>query len=364
MNQIACSTLCDTARIALDIVGRFRQQSMPTYVVTFSPRSIISFYLLVGLVFIPIGAAILAGSSRVRGVDHVSYGKRRECAVANYSAGATSNSTFTRSLSGVEYTCVVQFDVLHTIPAPSYLYYRLTSYYQNARNYARSLSDVQLRGINPRKMLDVETCVPLLYADRTAKGTNGFNLSEFLNPCGAIAASRFNDSFRLFRDESLSSEVPLQKDGIAWRTDKAKKFRPGSAPVFSDKTNKLLTDEDFMVWMRLSTFSDFDKLYRIVKADIAPGRYYMAIASSYPVEQFRGDKLFFISTMTWFGSRNFALGGVFVAVGAAAILVGTIMLVRFLRRPRIPIVHDPDRMLRQLAKLKLEYGDSYQPSHA
>jgi LEM3 (ligand-effect modulator 3) family / CDC50 family len=361
LDNVQCAIL---AGFALDVVGRFRQQSLPTYVVTFSPRSIITFYFLVGLVFIPIGAAILAGSSRVRGIDHVAYGKRPECAVANYSAGAISSSTFTKSLSGVEYTCVVQFEVLQTIPAPSYLYYRLTSYFQNARDYARSLSDVQLRGVTPRKILDVETCVPLLYENRTAKGAHGFNASEFLNPCGAIAASRFNDTFRLFRDESLSSEVPLQKDGIAWRSDKEKKFRPGSAPGFSDKTNKLLLDEDFMVWMRLSAFSDFDKLYRIVKADISPGRYYMAITSSYPVQSFRGDKMFFISTMTWFGSSNFALGGVFVVTGALALLVGTVLLVRFLRRPRIPIVHDPDRMLRQLAKLKLEYGETYQPSHA
>jgi hypothetical protein len=345
-------------------VGRFRQQSLPTYVVTFSPRSIISFYFIAGFIFLPIGAAILAGSSRIRHTDRVSYGKRPECAVANYSAGETSDATYSTSSSGVEYTCIVPFEIRQKIHAPAYLYYRLTSYFQNARDYVRSLSDVQLRGQKPRKMIDVENCKPLLYKNKSLTGRRGFDASEFINPCGIIAASRFNDSFRLFRNRAVSDEVVLQKDGIAWKTDKSRKFHSGPRPLYSDETNKLLMDEDFMVWMRLSTFSDFDKLYRIIKTDILPGTYFMAVKSAYPVAQFHGDKLFFISNMRWFGSSNYTLGGSFVVVGIAAILVGTILLVRFLRRPRIPIVHDPDRMLRQLAKLKLEYGETYQPGHA
>lgn len=292
-----------------------------------------------GILTIPIGVSVLVGSAQVRKTARVSYGRNSKCDVG---------PVYKRSS-----ICTVPFEVSETIPAPAYLYYGLTDFFQNARKYARSRSDRQLRGLDPRNKYDIMYCEPILYEEGTSRGRNGFNDSEFIIPCGLTAWSQFNDTFKLCRDKQCDDPVRLRKEGIAWDSDVNTRYQPGKPPLFTSEINNRLRDQDFMNWMRLSTLSDFNKLYRIIDTDLPPGTYYMNINSSFPVSSYKGDKLFQISSMKWFGDQNYFLGIVYIVVGMLALLIGSLLLVRQTLKPRLPVAQDPDRMLRELAKLNM-----------
>lgn len=326
---------------------RLRQQTLPAHVVTFRPRSLLVFYFGSALVFVSLGASILASSAKVRRSPVVSYSDRPACDVG---------PNFTKSK-----LCTVSFTIERTIPGPSYLYYGITNFYQNVRKYASSRSDRQLRGMEPPSIDFVRVCKPILYKENTSKGKNGFNVSELIIPCGLTAFSQFNDTFTLCLDGKCANKVPLRKKGIAWDADRRKKFRRGPAPLYTDEINDRITDEDFMVWMRLSTFRNFDKLYRIIDGDLKPGTYHMRIRSSYPVSGFGGSKRFFISSMSWIGGKNNFLGVLFVVSGVLALLIAIGMLARDVIKPRPPVSQNPDLLLIALARLNCEFSENNSP---
>lgn len=335
-----CAFPCDSA-----IVERFRQQTLSSYTVTFSPRCVISVYYAIALVFIPLGAAVIAGSSSIQHSGTFRYDDMSGCDVGK------------RSSENITKNCLLEFNVKETIRPPSYLYYVVTNMYQNARQYVKSRSDVQLQGKRPRKRVDVMNCDPALYRPEIPQSQRQtFNLSQFLNPCGLTALSRFNDTLTLCRDDICETTVQLGKKGIAWRTDRNDKFGPGKTSDFTPETNALLTDEDFIVWMRLSAFTRVEKLYGIIREELQPGTYYMRIESRYPVEDFKGQKLFFISNTKWFGARNHFLGAAYLTAGLASLLIATLVLVAHVLHPRRPAHADPDLIRRELAKLNVQYA--------
>lgn len=332
---------------------RLRQQALPAHVVTFASRHVLALYFAVALVFIPVGSVVLAASARVRRTATVSYASRPECEAE----GAGEDGR----------VCGVGFVVEDRIPAPSYLYYGLTNFHQNTRKYARSRSDQQLRGLEPKSELFVANCKPALF--KPGRRASGFRMEDVLLPCGLTARSVFNDTLALCRgaapgagdDVECARPVALRKRGIAWAADRETKFRPGKPPLFNEKANELLTDEDFMVWMRLSTFKNFFKLYRIIDVDLEPGEYYMRIVSRYPVASFGGDKRFFITTMTWFGQSNYFLGILVLVTGLLALLIAFCVLLRDIIKPRPPVAQNPDELLVALARLNCEFSESTSP---
>lgn len=166
-----------------------------------------------------------------------------------------------------------------------FIYYGLTNFYQNHRRYVKSRDDYQLLG----HIRANSECNPFSYRLDPVDG-----ISKPIMPCGAIANSIFNDTFKLDRlDGNMFREVPLTYTGIAWATDKKNKFRnpplpPGTnnlalafngtikpkdwdKPVYeldrNDTNNNGLQNEKFIVWMRTSAFPTFRKLYARVAHD-------------------------------------------------------------------------------------------------
>ncbi|CAN8074726.1 unnamed protein product [Agarophyton chilense] len=332
-------------------VATLKQQDLSSYTCTFSPRCVISVYFSVALIFIPIGAALVAGNSTIRSTGTQVYSTPPLC----------------RLSSSANDFCLIKFPVQRTIRAPSYLYYSLTNFYQNARKYAKSRSDVINMGMIPSAPIDVSTCEPWLYRPGTTEGSRGFNVTEFRYPCGLTAFSTFNDTFELCRDEKCQNPIELRKKGISWWTDMQHKFRPNTeSSLFTEKldrnsaavatsANDLLQDEDFIVWMRLSAFRDFDKLYRIIDEDIPPGDYYMKIKNSFPVQSFEGTKAFKITTVKWFGGRNPFLGAAYLVVGIAALCIASLLLASHIYSPQSSRAMDPAIWMRDhLDKLNME----------
>lgn len=242
-------------------------------------------YAIITLLFIPLGVVILVQSTRLYSSPFLSY-----------------------SEGGMELVRVV---IDQEVKGPSYFYYGITNFYQNARRYIDSRSDPQLRGAqNP----DTSTCEPAEFENDS---------KTVLVPCGLVAQSFFNDSFELFKTEQTPSEankVSLSDTNIAWDIDRNERF--------ASKIGEFDISQDFMVWMRVSAYRNWKKLYRIITDDLTPGDYLVRVNSTFPVSEFGGQKFFFISETTWFGGPNIALGIVYITVGAIALVVAIVFSIR------------------------------------
>ncbi|CAN8075197.1 unnamed protein product [Agarophyton chilense] len=283
--------------------AKFRQQELWAWRPVWTPRVVFIMYFIVAAVFLPLGAIMFIQSSRMESTSRFRYDNRGECNIG-------PNST-----KEVEGTCTVGFNITREVKAPAYFYYGLVNFYQNARTYVTSRSDEQLRGANNP---DTGTCEPL----EKAPGSN-----EVLVPCGLVADSQFNDTFKMCFDPNCEREVQWDSSGIAWEVDRESRFL-GNNESYSDEQNERIRSEDFMVWMRLAAYRNWKKLHRIIRTDLEPGTYFVQINSRFPVSSFEGEKFFFISETTWFGGPNRAISIAYIAVGGVALVLAIAILLR------------------------------------
>jgi hypothetical protein len=283
----------------------FKQQRLKAWQPILTPKPVIISFLVIGIVFIPIGIGIVISSNEVVEVD-VRYDQ----------------------LCDVGQVCNITLDIPQNMKAPVYLYYRLDNYYQNHRRYVKSRNDNQLRGSVPLAYSDLSDCDPYI----SSGGSQDDPPEKFYFPCGLIARSVFNDTFFLFNE--TGEPIMLRKDGIAWESDREKKFKnppPGSPGI---RVIPDLEDEDFIVWMRTAGLPDFKKLYRIIDGDILQGKYNVTIYSRYPVSSFDGKKHVVLSTTTWIGGKNPFLGYAYIVVGAICFVQGVVFGLKHHFSPR------------------------------
>jgi len=281
----------------------FKQQRLKAWQPILTPKPVIFSFLIIGIVFIPIGAGIVYSSNQVVDVD-VRYDEL--CDVGNI--------------------CNLTLHVKEKMEPPVYMYYRLENFYQNHRRYVRSRNDDQLKGIIVSSYDTLSDCDPYVSLN------DDHNSALLFNPCGLIAKSLFNDTFILYN--SSGSPIPLRKDGIAWSSDKDTKFKnpPINAPgirVIAD-----FEDEDFIVWMRTAGLPDFKKLYRIIDTTLEAGNYTVRVRSQFPVASFSGKKHVVLSTTTWIGGRNPFLGYAYIVVGAICFVLGVVFGIKHKVAPR------------------------------
>jgi len=280
----------------------FKQQQLKAWQPILTPKPVITTFLVLGTVFIPIGVVLLVASNNVIEVSE------------RYDDTCSINST-----------CKITLTVPEKMVAPVYFYYRLENYYQNHRRYVKSRNDPQLGGSSVSSYSSLSDCDPMISLDGST------NPSNFLLPCGLIAWSMFNDTFALSQD---GTRVPLRKQGIAWTSDVDKKFKNPPADAPGIRVIPDFEDEDFIVWMRTAGLPNFKKLYRIIDQDLDAGSYDVTITNNYPVHQFDGRKLVVLSTTTWIGGKNPFLGYAYIIVGAICILLGVCFALKHWISPR------------------------------
>jgi hypothetical protein len=176
--------------------------------------------------------------------------------------------------------CHMNFTLEEDFRRDVYIYYGLTNFYQNHRRYVKSRDDRQLLG----EIKGSTECAPF---DKSG--------NKWYAPCGAIANSIFNDTFKIQRyfDKTTPKTIPMTDLGIAWATDKNAKFRNPKIPdgqtnlsyAFADTihppnwqrnvwelkpsepNNNGYLNERFIVWMRTAALPTFRKLYARVSHD-------------------------------------------------------------------------------------------------
>ena len=112
-----------------------------------------------------------------------------------------------------------------------------------------------------RSVSELEECNPIieiqqLWKDqRVSVSGKQLNDSDPAIPCGLVAKSFFNDTYKLYKKDSngIRQEVDINQSGIAWKTDVEQRFKnvvPEDGGDWRDIQWHDMTDEHFIVWMR------------------------------------------------------------------------------------------------------------------
>ncbi|KAI9446611.1 transcription regulator [Lactarius indigo] len=347
----------------------FKQQRLKAWQPILTPKTVLPTFLIIGILFAPIGALLVIGSSKVTEItinytdcDQLSPASNREASsfvtVPHYDyrlrsseAGAQFSPpqyAFVAAQSNTSSPqCLVQFDIPFNVPSTVLLYYKLTNFYQNHRRYVQSYDWKQLRG-DHRTVNDLKNgnCKPAATVD-----------DKVIYPCGLIANSLFNDTFSnltlLNPPSGASSTYNFSQQGIAW-SGEAKKYKsppgynlseiippPNWAVRFPNgyTTDQpppdLHTDEHFQNWMRTAGLPTFTKLYgRNDNDQLVQGRYEITIDMNYPVRTYSGTKSIVISTISWMGGKNPFLGWAYVVAASLFVALAVAGTIRHVMKPR------------------------------
>ncbi|KAL7333855.1 alkylphosphocholine resistance protein lem3 [Mucor circinelloides] len=352
--------------------GEFRQQKLPAWQPVLTPRTVLPTLFIVGIIFCPAGGLLWWNSNKVDQIminysycqQYTSpvylvpslydyqvsdknfnasdmqapvYSYRNESSFLDPTWGNPNNLSIPR--------CTIDFTIPTTMKGPVFLYYRLTEFYQNHRQYIKNFDSTQLLGDVVAPSTLRTNCDPLAFNDA----------GKAIFPCGLIANSMFNDtpSDLTSVDSATPQTYVLSPHNIAWPSDQQKygptKYKTSEiAPPpnwalrypngqYTDEypPPDLSTQERFMVWMHVAALPDFRKIWaRNDTQDLQAGRWRISIDSNFDTLQYGGQKWLVLSTTTAMGGRNPYLGIAYMAIGALCILLGLLFTIRHLIRPR------------------------------
>lgn len=287
-------------------IAAFKQQRLPAWKPILTPKPVLIFLYIIGIVFIGLGVLFYFSYREVKATERVRYDE--DCDIGE--------------------ECTIKIDIDDDMDEPVYLYYRLTNYHQNHRRYVTSRNNDQLRGEQIESFNTLNpTCDPRTSLDDSK------NEDKLFQPCGLIAYSNFNDTYKLYDPDG--DEIKIKKKDIAWKSDVEDKF--GNPP--KDTKGIFLvddfTDEHFVNWMRVAAFPNFIKLWGIIEEDLDSGTYEIKVKNRYPVDDFDGKKEIFLSTTSFIGGKNAFLAYAYMAVGIITILfaIGYTILLSKARTP-------------------------------
>ena len=331
----------------------FQQQRLRAWQPALTPRWVVTVFVVLGVLFIPIGGALLYAAGTVH-EDSV-----------RYDTLCAHNSTL---------PCLVNLTLSHDLQLPVYVYYRLDNFYQNHRRYVSSYSVYQLHGdSNPS---DLGSCSP----DRWEYYYPPSDVQQTIYPCGAIAGTFFNDTFTVSLTPAANPSATIflggpDSDPASRQWDKSTIAYSGDSTVYQLNDDTLANieqhanttapsmysrvgplgftlplpnDPDFQVWQRVAALPTFKKLYRVIRCVPQPGqppctdssgRLYagdvlsFTIAYNFNIDPYSGKKWVVVSTVSWLGGRNFFLGSAWVVVGGLCFVLALLFGVKTLIDP-------------------------------
>ncbi|KAG7355634.1 CDC50/LEM3 family protein [Nitzschia inconspicua] len=344
-----------------------QQQRIPAWHPILDPEWMIYSFLILAVIMIPLGYHMETESDKVVELSAVydsTDPSQQLCGIGmNYNANVN---------------CTLKFTVPSTMEPPVLIYYELTNFHQNYRAYVSSRDDFQLTGqVGNQDKISAELCEPI---NKIGNIT--------INPCGLIANTFFNDKFTLLDgavdDQGLN--LTMVEEGIAWTSDLEYRFKMPNGfqkqecpedgcdascctdlgwscrePAIGkdglcyaydypeDDTTQYLyetypniisplehvTNEHFVVWMRVATRPKFRKLYGYIEQTIPAGtELEFEINANYVVESFGGSKSIIISTNSMWGGKDRFVGITIYAMGYFCLACGVFFALKHWFKPR------------------------------
>lgn len=375
----------------------FMQQRTKHFYTRYSPPKVLLTLALVAIVFLPIGIAVILGSDSVFEVS-VRYDDVNKCTYEKNDGirefNVTVNGTATTASQGCNTR--VLFNLPKRLESPIYIYYRVVGFHQNNHRYSDSINEGQLwrDESDTLSRSDIDSCSPFDGPSPggeqlTVNGNDTIFADMMYFPCGGIAWSMFNDTFKLY--STAASTVPPADQGpnvddqlicdgaafnlttgkpvagtdssctkheISFRVDRDNRFRVAertednggrfiwSAAGNTNTDNQFLkkgwynnepghslprtTDEDLLVWSRIAGLADFRKLYRRIDVDLEKGNYWYDIDEFFDTTSIDAEKHVILATTAWIGGKNHVLGILYVVVGAIAAVEALGLIVYFI----------------------------------
>ncbi|KAI3464199.1 hypothetical protein Pfo_020862 [Paulownia fortunei] len=310
--------------------SQFTQQELPACKPILTPGLVIGILISLAVVFIPIGLSSFSASENVvELVDRYD----EACIPSKLSNPVEPNDERIGFIQDAETnkTCIRTLIVPKKMKHPIFVYYQLDNFYQNHRRYVKSRSDHQLW--SPKNEHSTMLCEPEAVS----------NDDNPIVPCGLIAWSLFNDTYRFsINDNALA----INKKDIAWTSDKTKKFGSNVYPknfqsrglIGGAKLNEsipLNEQEDLIVWMRTAALPSFRKLYGKIETDLeANEKITVVIQNNYNTYSFNGRKRLVVSTATWIGGKNDFLGKMYMTVGGTSLFLAMAFTLLYIFKPR------------------------------
>lgn len=301
--------------------SKFTQQELPACKPILTPRAVISAFLLVSVVFVPVGVASLIASRKVVEIVHR---YESECIPPNV------RDKVAYMQSSADKTCNLTLNVSKHMKSPVYVYYQLDNFYQNHRRYVKSRNDDQLR--DSGKANSTSGCDPEDMANGKA-----------IVPCGLIAWSLFNDTYSFSRN---NNNLAVNKKGISWKSDREHKFGDDVFPknfqnssiiggAHLNESIPLSEQEDLIVWMRTAALPTFRKLYGKIEVDLHEGdEISVTLKNNYNTYSFSGKKKLVLSTTGWLGGKNDFLGIAYLTVGGLCFFLAMAFTIVYFVKPR------------------------------
>lgn len=286
----------------------FSQQRIDAWRPLFTPFIVIIICFSIGTIFIIFGAIFYGISTKQVEID-VRYD----------------------DVCGSKQNCSVNITIDNDIKSVVFLSYKLTNFFQNHQRYISSRSYDQLRGeyVDYKGMKE---CGNFRSLDDTD------NKTKWILPCGAVAYSFFNDTYKWDSDKINEK---FSESGISWRSDRKKIFKNLSSEYdegFKWLSNTFAHDqgnEHFIVWMRAAALPTFIKPYmKSSSISLPKGTYSININNSYPTSIFHGEKHIVLNTISGIGSKNNPLGLSYLIVGAIIDICGILIAISNIFFPR------------------------------
>ncbi|CCW69510.1 unnamed protein product [Phytomonas sp. Hart1] len=204
-------------RVASSFWFLFRQQRLPAIQPLSHPFHIITWLLIVSMLFIPLSMIILF-TGKLANELTFRYDDIHQCTAESNQRSFTYIGNRLKLKTGCITT--VNFHLNKTLKAPVYLYYGLTGFYQNHRKLANSKSQKQLEG-TPVLRKDLENLSPLMRPGELTRTENTpievnkkvYNYRDFIySPGGLLPWSMFNDTFVLYQIPRKDAVLADKKD--------------------------------------------------------------------------------------------------------------------------------------------------------
>lgn len=178
----------------------FKQQRLKSWQPLLIPKSVIPFFFILGLLFVPLGMVLKIASDNVVEVT-LDY---TNCKLQGpeFSKPSQNIGITEWKFDPVSNNCTLRFAVPSQMQHPVYMYYKLTNFYQNNRKYVKSFDLKQLQGeanFNVPAECDplgqVVKPVDVKVNNQSVQSQTG----AVYYPCGLIANSIFSGTCSLIR---------------------------------------------------------------------------------------------------------------------------------------------------------------------